>query len=442
MKARQDAMIVSAPPPEGFPSGIFSIQIHQITGLELQTLNKAHDDKETERYDDAETGDGLPSAYCVVHLNHGKVFRTRTKPKNAKPFYNAGVERFVGDWRSCEVYVAVRDARVQEDDALLGIVHLPLGDVFARRAQVNGVYPLTGGVGYGHVRISMVWRSVQLQAPAKDLGWQYGTLEVQSGAHSEDLPVELRAAKLRFHSDITYAKMYADKAEEGSEGGKWATKKGRSLILPYKKRYCSPLAIELTKHGVIGPKTAAFAIFWLREIADEEERELTLPVWTGDFKRARACCVEECGERVGSITLTVKFWSGLGGAHSRWASKDQSMREVVEVLQVARDNMETHESAKKAGLVDEEEGDTSSSDEDSEGDSLGKRSSGGDGALPRPDGDVQQDGKQRDDRAAAGEHADGVVNGGAGGEEKKRQSFIESAREYKNHVKSEHRGSR
>ena len=78
---------------------------------------------------------------------------------------NAGTERYISDWQNTEVYVSVRDARIKEDDALLGIVHLPLHEVFKERSQINGFYPLTGGIGYGRIRISMVWRSVQLQAP-------------------------------------------------------------------------------------------------------------------------------------------------------------------------------------------------------------------------------------------------------------------------------------
>ncbi|TKA73380.1 hypothetical protein B0A55_06369 [Friedmanniomyces simplex] len=465
-KSREDGMIISAPPPQGFPSGVFSIQIHQITGLELQTLNKGKADKSSEKYDNAETGDELPSAYCTVMINHAKVFRTRTKPKNAKPFYNAGVERFVPDWQNCEVYVAVRDARVREDDPLLGIVHLPLHEVFKHRAQINGFYPLMGGVGFGRIRISMVWRSVQLKAPAQELGWQYGTLEVRSGVRGEGgLPAEVRAAKVRLGSDIDYVKMYprvggkkgetageaegGEREEEGEEWGTWESRKGRSLVLPFQKRYCSPLAIEFTRHGVLGAKkTAAFAILWLRDIADEEETELTLPVWKGDFKRARACCVEVCGEQVGAITLTVTFWSGLGGAHSRWANGEPGMREVVEVLQVARDNMETVESAKRAGVVDEEAGssgsssgeDSSSDESEGEGKGEGGEVSGGGGQV-RPDGDLKTEGKRMN--GAAGEHAsatDGDEEEG-GGKSGKR-NLLDSAREYKRHMKSEHRRHR
>ncbi|KAK1058441.1 hypothetical protein LTR74_013410 [Friedmanniomyces endolithicus] len=450
-RSREDAMIISAPPPHGLPSGIFSIQIHQITGLELQTLNKTHSEKSGETYDNAETGDEMPSAYCTVMINHGKVFRTRTKPKNARPFYNAGVERFVPDWQNCEVYVAVRDARVREDDPLLGIVHLPLGEVFKHRSQINGFYPLTGGVGFGRIRLSMVWRSVQLRAPPRDLGWQYGTLEVKSGIRAEG--AELAGCKVRLHSDITFVKMYPAAGKGGGEEGTttWESKKGGSVSLPYKKRYCAPLAVEFTKHGALGTKTAAFAVLWLREIPDEEEMVLRLPVWKGDFKRARACCVEVCGERVGSVTLTVTFWSGLGGAHSRWANKEESMAEVVEVLQVARDNMETNASARRAGVVDEEGGGSSSEEGDSsdEEQSAEHHASGGNAGKTRPDGDLKTtEGKRAngvngegtagddddDDDGDKGSH-DGSSKGG-------KQSLLDSAREYKRHMKSEHRRHR
>jgi len=174
MKANQDAMIVSAPPPERYPSGIFSIQIHQIIGLEIERLSKGESTEESD--DEEEAGEDFPSAYCTIIINHSKIFKTRTKPKNAKPFFNAGIERFIPDWQNAEVYVTVRDARVKEDDPLLGIVHLSLSDIFKERSQINGFYPLMGGVGFGRIRLSMVWRSVQLQAPPNELGWNYGTL--------------------------------------------------------------------------------------------------------------------------------------------------------------------------------------------------------------------------------------------------------------------------
>lgn len=55
-KARQDQLIIASPPPKHYPSGILSIQIHQITGLELETLNKTEADKHGAASDEEEEG--------------------------------------------------------------------------------------------------------------------------------------------------------------------------------------------------------------------------------------------------------------------------------------------------------------------------------------------------------------------------------------------------
>lgn len=361
-KSQQDAMIISAPPPNGYPSGILSIQIHQITGLELEKISKTQQDRAGEEDDETEEGEDLPSAYCTIIINQSKVFKTRTKPKNAKPFYNAATERFIPDWRHAEVYVAVRDGRVKEDDVLLGIVHLPLGEVFKERSQTNGFYPLAGGIGFGRIRISMVWRSIQLQAPAEAIGWNYGTVEVEPHATGENLPEHLQSFKLKLHTNLGSGKLYP-----GDDGG-WHSKKQQGLKLAVQKRYSSCLAIEFRQHKMFSDNTAAFAILWLKEIPDDEGQEIILPVWEGDFERARKNALPEPGKKVGSISLKLTFWSGLGAAHSRWASKDANVREVAEVLQTARDNDEELENEQKVGIVDGNASDSSASSEGSGGD--------------------------------------------------------------------------
>lgn len=117
--------------------GILSLQIHQISGLEFEQINKPRD--ESDISDDTAAGsDDLPSSYCTVILNHQKIFKTRTKPKSSEPFFNAGTERFIRDvslmllvsafrkganlyqWRNAEILVYVRDSRVHENDPLVG----------------------------------------------------------------------------------------------------------------------------------------------------------------------------------------------------------------------------------------------------------------------------------------------------------------------------------
>ena len=420
LKSREDQMMITSPPPDEYPSGIFSIQIHQITGLELEKINKNKAEKDGAASDEEETGEGLPSAYCTVIVNHNKVFKTRTKPKNAKPFFNAGTERFIPDWHDAEVHVSVRDSRVHEDDPLLGIVHLSLRDVFKHQAQVNGFYPLTGGVGFGRVRISMVWRSVQLQASPEALGWALGTLEVMPSISASDVPQDLQKLKLKFHTNIGSGKMYPGKGDEG-----WKTRKEQSLKLAVYKRYSSCMAVQFRNNAMMGDKNSAFAVLWLKDIPDEEECQMTLPVWKGDFKRAVACAMEDCGEKVGSITVKMTFWAGLGSAHSKWASKDENLKNVVEVLDTARDNLEDQQNEKAAGIVDQD--DSSSSDSDSsDDDAVAKKTKHNN--PKRPDSEAQ---------ATNGASNEDSEDGGSG-----KTGPIDMIKDYKKNAKSTHRKHR
>jgi hypothetical protein len=333
-KERQDRLIISTPPPNEYPSGVLSIVIHQITGLELEAINKNQVSKNETASDEEEEGGDLPSSYCTIILNHQKIFRTRTKPKNAKPFFNAGCERFIRDWRSAEVMISVRDARVHEDDPLLGVIMLPLKEVFEKRCQVNGIWPLAGGVGYGKCRISMVFRAVQLQAPVEMLGWEYGTLDIKPEIKCNLQDEGLKGLRIKARTSIGKGKFYADGQ------GAWKTKHGKPVRLAVKKRYSTPLVLEFRSSSALLDKTPAFAIFWLKDILDEEERTVKLVVWKGDLKRAQTNVLEEYGERVGEIELTLTLWRGLSGYHSKLASHDDNIADIMEVLDSAQDNDE------------------------------------------------------------------------------------------------------
>ncbi|KAI9818058.1 MAG: hypothetical protein M1827_000682 [Pycnora praestabilis] len=358
LKQEADKMIISSPPDEEYPSGIFSIQIHQVVGLEFEKIkkNKRRADGDS---DDEEEGSGdLPSSYCSVILNHNKIFKTRTKPKNANPFFNAGTERFIRNWQTTEVILSVRDARVHEDDPLLGIVVLPLHEIFKKRSQIMNDYPLVGGIGYGRARISMVFRSVQLQAPRELLGWEYGTLEITSAIKPHNLSDDYSHLRLKIRTAVGKGKMYAS-------DGQWTGNKDRLIRLAVRKRYCSCVIIEFRKSNIGFDKTPAYAVFWLKDIPDDEERTVTLPVWKGsaNLKRAEANCDSELGERLGSIEVPMKFWPGLSGYHKKLTAHDPKLKDVVEVLDVASDNREVEDSLASSG---------SDSDSSDEGEQIGK----------------------------------------------------------------------
>lgn len=56
-----------------------------------------------------------------------------------------------------------------------------------------------------------------------------------------------------------------------------------------------------------------------------------------------------------------------GAAHSSWASKDKNLREVVEVISTAQENLDVGDLEKKAGIVDEEVSSDSDDSSDDEG---------------------------------------------------------------------------
>lgn len=85
-KAASVEMISNSTPSEDYPSGILSIQVHQITGLEFEKQNKSRDVDKSEVDDIDEQDESLPDSYCTIILNHKKIYKTRTKPRNAKPF--------------------------------------------------------------------------------------------------------------------------------------------------------------------------------------------------------------------------------------------------------------------------------------------------------------------------------------------------------------------
>lgn len=362
LKARQDELIIASPSSPTYPSGILSIVVHQITGLELSTLNRKKNNDDAS--DEEEEGDDLPSAYATIILNHQKVFKTRTKPKNSKPFFNAGCERFIRDWRNTEVHISIRDARVHEDDALLGVVYLPLSRVLKHRSQIVSNFPIAGGVGYGRARISMVFRSVQLQAPSRDLGWEYGTLEVQPLVKAIDIPHDLEKLRMKIRTTLARGKLHSgtQDSEANQHDGHtiWKSKRDRPIRLPVRKRYASPLIVEFRKDSALSDRTPAFAILWLKDISDNQEQTVRLTVWKGDLSRAENNVLDTYGDKVGEIEVTLTFWSGLSGYHQPLAKKDRHIGQVLEVLDACNDNddMDWND-----GSDSDNNSDTSSSDE-------------------------------------------------------------------------------
>lgn len=410
-------MIISSPPSSDYPTGILSIQIHEITGLEYDKIqsNEANADDDS----DAEGAGDLPSSYCNIILNHQNIFKTRTKPKNTNPFFNAGTERVVRDWRVAEIIISVRDARSHENDPLLGIIYLRLLHLFNKRSQIVGKFPLVGGLGYGRARISLVFRSVQLQAPKELLGWEYGILEVNGPITSRDIASDLKGLRLKLRTTVDRAKMYSSSSEEGAE---WRGRKDRPVRLAVRKRYSTCLVFEFRKSNVGLDTTPAFTTLWLKDVPDEEEITLTLPVWHGDagLKYAEANCVQDFGEKMGTLQVPLKFWHGLSGYHHKMASKSSNLQDVLEVVESANQSKEA-----STAIAEEISGSNSSSSDSSSDD---------DDDVLNP---LRKQGKKLSD-AITGKDADTDQNQ----EDDGRRGPLDQLYEYKDHSDEMHRQHR
>lgn len=260
------------------------------------------------------------------------------------------------------MHISVRDARVHEDDPLLGVIYLPLGKVFKDRSQIDANFPLSGGVGYGRARISMVFRAVQLQAPREMLGWQYGTLDINPVVKCMDLPEDLKHMRMKIRTNLARGKLHsgAEDGEENQHDGHvvWKAKK-RSIRLPVRKRYASPMIVEFRQSKTLKDRTPAFGVLWLKDIPDNEEKTIRLPIWRGDLSRAEHNAIEDCGEPVGEIEVRLTLWSGLSGYHRSLSKHDRHLKDVMEVLDTCHDNDETDWDADSS-----DSSDSSSSSED------------------------------------------------------------------------------
>jgi hypothetical protein len=82
LKDRGDEMIAASAPTKDWPSGILSIRVEQISGLEVEKVRESGVKDEAEEDD---SGD-MPSSYCTIIINHQRVYKTRTKMKSDNPY--------------------------------------------------------------------------------------------------------------------------------------------------------------------------------------------------------------------------------------------------------------------------------------------------------------------------------------------------------------------
>lgn len=192
------------------------------------------------------------------------------------------------------------------------------------------ISPLTDGPGHGRVRISMVFRSIQLQLSRELLGWEYGTLQITSDISSSDLPEDCKKLDLKLHTPD-------DSTTMSSQQGTWSGRQGQPVELAIQQRYCASLRIKFQRSGPMHRHCLAFAVLQLREIPDDEERTMTLVVWEGESSRVGTDSQTQ-GKELGHLQIRLRFLPGLSQQHQQLPDDFPGLEDVIEVLVMANED--------------------------------------------------------------------------------------------------------
>ncbi|KAF5343508.1 hypothetical protein D9756_011602 [Leucocoprinus leucothites] len=424
----------------------------------------------------------LPSAYCEVVINHQRVYKTRTKMKSNNPFYDAKTEKFVRSWESTTLIICVRDSRLHERSPILGVAVLPLASIFRDKSYFRDTLPIVGGVGYGRLKVELIFRSVQVRLPKRLLGWDVGTVELnprvfvipsdalkenagnevyskdsevaddgngkrKKGGTSGLVPGDLARCIFpsftpSFHStralqvscapadpsalntsacqasgstssvprsgtaatsSTTPSSTASERLERAAEA-EWRPKHRvythvdalKPLRLPILKRYASCIHILFRRSSPSsGRNTCSEVFLWLKDIPDEEEVVVQLPIMrerSSATTESPSASAPDCLARVqqkrrslldGSdgnnnanqhaesdgvvpgimLVLRLRFWHGLSGYHQSLVSHGGNLEDVMEILDCAEDQEDI-----SAGMVYGVPGATTAEDNTEEAD--------------------------------------------------------------------------
>lgn len=359
-----EATALHCPPDPEYPSGILSMIVHHISGLENRDVERGVMGKEREGSHgqdvDKKTGDGkaLPCGYVEFIVNDDIIFKTRVKQYTNMPFYEAGTETFIRDWTRTEVRLAVRDARLREHDPLMGVVSVDLPSLFDESSQVSQAFSIQDGVGFGKIHASFVFRSIQAQLPKQLLGWDTATVELLSKIEI-DGDEKLKGKKIKVSTGDDTQKIHADHEIPDDADA--------LVRLPVYDRYSSLLTFDVGGGGIFGNKPDAVAVCSLRDLADDEVVDLELDLLAGEnLGTIKRNYINDQTRKthkfevVGKLRVKVRVDAGLDDDHMRLAQastgrKDRHEFEVYNRLEGMPKRAEENAHANDDGVIDSSE---------------------------------------------------------------------------------------
>jgi len=209
---------------------------------------------------------------------------------------------------------------------VLGIVTVKLSELFKDSSEVTRLFSLQEGIGYGRANISFLFKQVKTELPREMLGWETGTLEILGSVSveaNEELREGFKTKKLTVSTSDESYKAPSSSATVAGANVHWDLPVDK-VRLPVYNRYSSAVVFEIGSGGVglIGQDSDYVAVAWLKDVPDDEEYELRVPVIRSDkLAQIRQNYINEQTAKthkydiVGYLTCTIVLDSGLDPDH-------------------------------------------------------------------------------------------------------------------------------
>ncbi|KAL9556559.1 hypothetical protein MBANPS3_001819 [Mucor bainieri] len=335
----EKSAVLDIPVEPAHTNGILSVQIHQAVDLEIGDPEVLPTDDE---FKHPYSPNKVVSPYAILYVNDNKVFQTRTKLRNPSPHWNAITEHFIRDYETAFIRISVKTAMDIERDPVLGTKSLHLKDLFLDQEdkfkEVQQWIPLSNGIGFGKILLSIKYKPVKMTLPRELQGSDVGTLVVERISFTNlkepysDNYINSTKATLALNVDPVIikrlkAKNISKPEQEGEQEGdqnKVVERVGpygwynQHLYFPIMMRYRTALYVHLTQGSISTTKSTGR--FWLKQLVDDQWQDIVVGLHphlnekTKEANRNEDPWPQE-GE-FGQVTIRMKLIPGFSPVHT------------------------------------------------------------------------------------------------------------------------------
>ncbi|KAK4515667.1 3-isopropylmalate dehydrogenase [Mucor velutinosus] len=335
----EKSAVLDAPVDAAHTNGILSVQIHQAVDLEIGDPEVLPTDDE---FKHPYSPNKVVSPYAILYINDNKVYQTRTKLRNPSPHWNAITEHFIRNYEDASIRISVKTAMDIERDPVLGTKSLHLKDLFIDQEdkfkEVQQWIPLTNGIGFGKILLSVKYKPVKMTLPRELQGADVGTLIVERISFTNlkepfnDNNINSTKATLALNVDPVIIKRLKAKniskpqpdGEQENDETKTIERVGpygwynQHLYFPIMMRYRTALYVHITQGSISTTKSTGR--FWLKEMVDDQWQDIVVGLHphlnekTKEANRNEDSWPKE-GE-FGQVTIRMKLIPGFSPVHT------------------------------------------------------------------------------------------------------------------------------